>query len=202
MAPGRVRAIEYRLRSVSALEPAIPSYARYVGRVGALAVALGVGSAVAAVPLASADTTGSAGSTGSGSADTQGSASASASTKATVPSRRAGRGSDPSAVSSAPSAGSPTGSHAQAPGPGAATRQRSPDVTSVLPSSTKTVTSVRGVSAPDTALLSWLQTGSDGDAPTVAPVALAERAASRQELGVAASVTTAEPVGPVGKSVV
>ena len=40
------------------------NYARYVGRVGALAVALGVGSAVAAMPAAVADTTnsGSAGS--------------------------------------------------------------------------------------------------------------------------------------------
>ena len=47
------------------------SYARYVGRVGALAVALGVGSAVAAIPVALADTTGSAGSTGSTAADSR-----------------------------------------------------------------------------------------------------------------------------------
>lgn len=37
-------------------------YARYVGRVGALAIALGVGSAVASMPVAFADTAGSAGS--------------------------------------------------------------------------------------------------------------------------------------------
>ena len=41
--------------------------ARYVGRVGALAVALGVGSAVVAMPLAFADPNGSPGSTGSSS---------------------------------------------------------------------------------------------------------------------------------------
>ncbi|MBU3707459.1 MAG: hypothetical protein FGM50_12395, partial [Mycobacterium sp.] len=40
-------------------------YARYVGRVGALAVALGVGAAVVSMPAAFADTTGSAGSAGS-----------------------------------------------------------------------------------------------------------------------------------------
>lgn len=37
--------------------------ARYVGRIGLLAVALGIGSAIAAMPSAQADTTGSAGAT-------------------------------------------------------------------------------------------------------------------------------------------
>ena len=57
-----MRAIEYesRLRAV----PVGPAYARYIGRVGALAVALGVGSAIAAMPASFADTNGSAGSTG------------------------------------------------------------------------------------------------------------------------------------------
>ena len=58
----RVRSIEYGRRAPHS--PA-PGYAKYVGRVGALAVALGVGSGLAAMPLAFADTTGSAGSTGS-----------------------------------------------------------------------------------------------------------------------------------------
>lgn len=44
-------------------------YARYVGRVGLLAVALGIGAAVASMPLASADSTGSAGSSGSAVSD-------------------------------------------------------------------------------------------------------------------------------------
>ena len=43
--------------------------ARYVGRVGALAVALGIGAAVTAPALAGADTTGSAGSSGSSASD-------------------------------------------------------------------------------------------------------------------------------------
>ena len=59
--PVRGRVIEYRRRAVSATESVPAGYARYIGRVGALAVALGVGSAVAPVPVALADTTGSAG---------------------------------------------------------------------------------------------------------------------------------------------
>ena len=58
-APKRhVRAIEYGRQTVAAAESAASGYARYVGRVGALAVALGVGSAIVAVPVALADTTG------------------------------------------------------------------------------------------------------------------------------------------------
>lgn len=44
--------------------------ARYVGRVGALAVALGVGAVIGTMPMAAADTGGSPGSTGTGSAST------------------------------------------------------------------------------------------------------------------------------------
>ncbi|MFM9033674.1 MAG: hypothetical protein ACKOQ4_05210, partial [Mycobacterium sp.] len=58
-----MRAIEYGARLAGA--PSSPDSARYVGRVGALAVALGVGSAIAAaMPVSYADTTGSGGSTG------------------------------------------------------------------------------------------------------------------------------------------
>ena len=60
-----VRVIEYGRRAVS-LEPSLSGYARCVGRVGALAVALGVGAAIASMPVAFA-TTGSEGSTGSSS---------------------------------------------------------------------------------------------------------------------------------------
>ena len=49
---GRVRTIEYSRRSVTGEESATPTYARYVGRVGALAVALGIGSGLAAMPMA------------------------------------------------------------------------------------------------------------------------------------------------------
>ena len=45
------------------------NHARYVGRVGALAGALGEGSGIAAIPIAFADTTGSSGSSGTSSPD-------------------------------------------------------------------------------------------------------------------------------------
>ena len=61
-----------------------PRYARYVGRIGALAFALGVGSAVASIPVAFADTTESHGSAGA-------SASASSAGSGTTPSRGASR---------------------------------------------------------------------------------------------------------------
>ena len=44
-----LRALEYRRRALGAAQAAHPGYARYAGRVGALAVALGVGSAVASM---------------------------------------------------------------------------------------------------------------------------------------------------------
>ena len=59
-----------------------------VGRVGALAVALGVGSAVAAMPVAFADTRGSAGSSGSGVSDPS---SGSSSVSSAAPVRRTSR---------------------------------------------------------------------------------------------------------------
>ena len=61
-------------------------YARYVGHVGALAVALGVGSAAAVMPMAFADNTGSAGSSASESPH-----SSEASAGAGTPARRSGR---------------------------------------------------------------------------------------------------------------
>lgn len=60
-----VQRIEYRRADSNPLAPKHP--AGYVGRVGALAVALGVGSAVVAMPMAFADQDGSPGSTGSSS---------------------------------------------------------------------------------------------------------------------------------------
>ena len=42
----------------------LSGYSRYVGRVGALAFALGIGAAIAAMPIAAADTVGSEGATG------------------------------------------------------------------------------------------------------------------------------------------
>ena len=79
---GRVRAIEFARRAVKTPETVSPNYSRYIGRVGALAFAFGIGSAIAAMPVAFADETGSAGSTGVSSSDSN------TSTKA--PARRGG----------------------------------------------------------------------------------------------------------------
>ncbi|MEI8084269.1 MAG: hypothetical protein WCI74_20700, partial [Actinomycetes bacterium] len=95
-AGGRVRSIEYARRAVTATEFTTSSYGRYVGRVGALAVALGIGTAIASSPLAFADTTGSAGSTGATSSDQ----SPSGTTKA--PSRRPARAAGQSGSAAAP----------------------------------------------------------------------------------------------------
>ena len=65
--------------------PVASGYARYVGRVGALAVALGVGAAVVSMPAAFADTTGSAGSAGN--TESSSSSSTSSAGKATGGSR-------------------------------------------------------------------------------------------------------------------
>ena len=57
--PGRrVRGIEYRRARTTRVDSGVPTWARYVGRVGALAIALGVGSAVGSLPMAFADGTG------------------------------------------------------------------------------------------------------------------------------------------------
>ena len=74
VAPGRVRVSDLGVGSAS-----VSSTAGYVGRVGVLAVALGVGAAVVSMPLAVADSSGSSGSAGSvestGSVSGRGSAS-------------------------------------------------------------------------------------------------------------------------------
>ena len=106
---GRVRAIEYSRRAVTATETGVTGYAIYVGRVGALAVALGVGSAVASVPVAFADTTGSGGSTGSSADSPSTDASTSGpSTRATSPSRGTRSGSHAGTASEAPAADAPS----------------------------------------------------------------------------------------------
>lgn len=115
---GQVRSIEYSRRAVVATESVTRSYAAYVGRVGALAVALGVGSAVASVPVAFADTTGSGGSSGSSGSSSASSSASSATTPS--PSRgRAGRGGSAAGASAA--SDSPDGSSAGRRGPGSST---------------------------------------------------------------------------------
>ena len=90
IAKSRVRSTEFGCLALTG--PASRGLAAHVGRVGALAVALGVGSAVVAVPVALADATGSsdsASTTSSGSGSTT--SSGSGSTKASRGAARTGR---------------------------------------------------------------------------------------------------------------
>ena len=87
-----VSANGFRLRAPGATHATAPGYARYVGRVGALAVAFGVGSAVASMPTAFADTTRSADSSATDSDST--SASAKAPARGTPRARRGSAGED------------------------------------------------------------------------------------------------------------
>ncbi len=94
-------------RGAAMSRPAGPGYCRYVGRVGALAVALGVGAAVASMPaVALADTTGSSGSSSS--------TSSSAGSSSSSSSRGAGASPSSSDPGSSESGGSPAGSSSDA----------------------------------------------------------------------------------------
>lgn len=114
---------EPQIRAVQKVDSAVanPGYATYVGRVGALAVALGVGAAIASMPfVAYADTSGSSGSTG----ESEGGSSVGASRSTGHSGQRAaGRGaqrpnvSNESKATSEPLPGSVIGSLAVSAGP-------------------------------------------------------------------------------------
>jgi hypothetical protein len=209
----QVRAIEYRRR----VPQSLPSgYAKYVGRVGALALALGVGSGIAAMPVAFADTTGSAGSTGSDSSST---VTAGSSTKAGAPARRSGRGIGASPSGSkdagvrdggAPTAVTPTrhsavttaatsaadnsGSSRTVPFETSRGTDVAVDVPTDVADDSTAVTIAPAVTAtPDGSvhgrganLLSWLGSGANGDTPAAAPLMWTALAATRRESGTAA----------------
>lgn len=90
---GGARRIQNGVRVLSA--PAVSAHAGYVGRVGALAVALGIGAAIASVPgVAFADTTGSAGSGGSSAGTGSDSSSAGSATVSSSPDSDGGASAD------------------------------------------------------------------------------------------------------------
>ena len=60
-----VRVIEFARRVTASPDSLSANYSRHIGRVGALAVALGVGAAIASMPIASADSSGSGGASAS-----------------------------------------------------------------------------------------------------------------------------------------
>lgn len=75
-AEGRIHAIENRWRGAGRGHASDPGYARCVGRVGALAVVLGVGATAVGLPMAFADTTDSAGSRSGATSDASSTAGA------------------------------------------------------------------------------------------------------------------------------
>ena len=154
-----------------------------IGRVGALAVALGIGSAITALPIAYADNTGSAGSSNDQASDS----ASTSSTKATSPGRSS-RGS------------------------GAAGRSRfssgnsTPSIITVTPSAAVTAAARNGAAAAPakaTARSSAIPTSvagagsnlrasrGNGDAPALTPLAWTALAASRRELGTDVKATGA-----------
>ena len=165
---------------------AISPYGRLVGRVGALALTLGVGGAVASTPLAFADTTGSA----------DPAASSAEVTNVKVPSRsavRAGRGASPGSKSVGgsvagsrglgSSAGGGVSSEASALAGAAASTSRHPRL--------------------DPSVLEWSTSGGSEDSQALAPLAWTAAAASRREFGRtsrtatrAATVSSGEPAAP------
>ena len=99
-----------RYNAGSSAKPAASGYSRYVGRVGALAVGLGVGAALASMPaVAFADSTGSAGSTASsssaGSSSSSTSAAGGVSSGADASSSPSDAGASPSGQESSPASG-------------------------------------------------------------------------------------------------
>jgi len=163
---GGVRAIEFVRRAVASPDSLSPSYSRYIGRVGALAVALGVGSAIAAMPVAFADETGSAGSSGASSSDTKTSTKAPARRQA----NRAAAGSADSS-SAAPSNSSST--------PGAAASSGGVDrvgggLASWLSTGSDSPAATRnGAASSGTKFSSSTSTGQLTSAATAAPIASA-----------------------------
>lgn len=108
--------LRVRYNAGSSPKPAASGYSRYVGRVGALAVGLGVGAAVASMPaVAFADTTGSAGSTGSSSSASDGvSSGAGASSPSDTGTSPSGPESSPSSAPSGAQDSSSAGSDVDA----------------------------------------------------------------------------------------
>ena len=190
---GRIRAIEFGRAPAEA--PTL-GYARYVGRVGALAIALGVGSAVASMPMAFADTTGSAGS----SADN----SSTGATKSTSPSRRSGHGASAPASDSAGSPASPR-SGGSTPAAAAPRRNNSAPVSAPSPAvgdsidTTPDSTPARSVVA-DTPAESATPTHNDAPAPSTPADEVASVAAAPSPAAAAPRATASASVNTLGSN--
>jgi len=152
---------------------AMSPYGRFVGRVGALAVALGVGAAVASTPVAFADTTGSA----------DPAAPSAEVTKVKVPSRgavRAGRGASPGANSVGGSVAGGRGSGSSAGG----------GVSSNTSAVTDAAASAGRHPRLDPSVLERSTSGGSEDSQAAAPLAWTAAAASRREFGRASRTAT------------
>ena len=140
--------------------------ARIVGRVGALAVALGVGSAVAAIPAAFADTTGSPGSAG---------VDADSGSPSSAPSRRLHSGAR--AGVSTDVRGPSSRSHRTVAN---TSRSAAPKVVAPVMTATPRAVAQTGLTRP---LLSWRGASGDSDAPAAAPAVWSAAAVARRQIG-------------------
>ena len=157
-------------QSARFMAAAMSPYGRLVGRVGALALALGVGGVVASTPLAFADTTGSAD-------------SAAEVTKVKVPSRgavRASRGASPGSKSVGDSVAGSRGSGLSAGG----------GVPSEAPALAGAAASTGRHPRLDPSVLKWSTSGGSEDSQALAPLAWTTAAASRREFGRASRTAT------------
>ena len=160
-------------QSARFMAAAMSPYGRLVGRVGALALALGVGGAVASTPLAFADTTGSA----------DPAASSAEVTNVKVPSRsavRAGRGASPGSKSVGDSVAGSRGSGLSAGG----------GVPSEAPALAGAAASTGRHPRLDPSVLKWSTSGGSEDSQALAPLAWTTAAASRREFGRASRTAT------------
>ena len=184
-----VQAIEFRVRKSHAAPES--SSSRYVGRVGALAVALGIGAAVASMPIAAADTTGSGGSTGTSAADTP----SVPSTKATRGGRVASRGSAeaPASAGSRGSTDSSTDSSAAESEPAGTPRGRRTAAAPDSRAETRAVNRNRSDLAPEGDASPSVDHPVDDGSPVSAPEVSLEPQSSAVEAP-GDVVTAAEPV--------
>ncbi len=172
---GRVPMIEYARRTETATQPKAVSYARYLGRVFALAAALGVGSAIASMAVALADTTGSTDSSSGSSAASSSSGSSAAGSSS--PASRSGTDAESSTGAGQTSASSAdtqdTTERRYRPDSATTSRPAVSSSTHTTPDS-----DVPSESSPEPSAAADPATAEDEDAPTAAPRTAAPRTAA------------------------
>jgi hypothetical protein len=188
---GRVPMIEYARRTETATQPKAVSYARYLGRVFALAAAVGVGSAIASMAVALADTTGSTDSSSGSSAASSSSGSSAAGSSS--PASRSGTDAESSTGAGQTSASSAdtqdTTERRYRPDSATTSRPAVSSSTHTTPDS-----DVPSESSPKPSAAADPATAEDEDAPTVDPADSSAGAPVSALPGVDVAVPSATPV--------